>query len=154
VPTEIEKISLKAGPAAIVILAFFCVTMWARQIPLTGRVLAYDPIVDMVTLMNLTDVDSVEFIILDTGRAGKDRFVKVEVYAYDRRPLPDDAFDGKLEVQFRAKRSKNCDEKKPNILKGEELATESGKFLLTAAYRDATPAVPGPLPCYVARTDK
>jgi hypothetical protein len=154
VSIEFGKISRKVGPSAILILALFSATAWARQVPLSGRVFAYDLIIHMSTLMNLTDVDSEEFIILDTGRTGKDRFVKVEVYAYDKRPLPDDAFGGKLELRLRARRSKNCDEKKANILKGEELATKSGQFLITAAYRDATPAVPGPLPCYVARTDK
>jgi hypothetical protein len=135
-------------------LALLSVPIWGSQKLLAGRVFAYDPIEHMGTLMNLTDVDSKEVIILDTGKIGKDRFVKIEIYAYDRHPLAKEAFDGKIEVHLHARRSAECDEKKPNILPPEDTSTKSGQFLVTAAYRDATAMMPGPLTCYVARTDR
>src|ERR1700722_20629422 len=97
---------------AIFALSFFCANTAGRQKPLAGRVFAYDPMVHMATMMNLTDVDSEEIIILDTGRAGKDRFVKVDVYAYDRRPLTNNVLEGQLEVRLHGNRSEKCDEKK------------------------------------------
>jgi hypothetical protein len=127
-------------------------------IPVSGKICAFDPLVGL--LDDHTDTDHMRIVIVDTGKKDADRFVKVEVLAFRKDPLPVEVYDGKHEVAFKATRSEKCDEGRPRIWNPNEKPNKakiniiSGSYKPTDAYdrRDLEGIIH--LTCFIARTDK
>jgi hypothetical protein len=143
--------------ACLAILAFtIALTSEAKPTLISGRMSGYDP---MLTLLaDHSDGDHITIILVDTGAKGVDRFVKVEVLAFRRDPLPSEAYDGIHKLELNGVRSKACDEGRPRIwdtgppTKGEILT--SGSYAPTKAYDVHDLEGITHLTCFVARTDK
>ena len=134
---------------------FLAQTQATKEHPqrLSGYMAASDP--TQRILADHGDHDHIDTIILETRDSGFDHFVKVEVLAFRKDPLASNVFDGKHEIQLLATRSSRCDEEKPIFLKpDEDILTAAGKFMRTVAYENKDLALPHPLKCYTARTDK
>jgi hypothetical protein len=128
----------------------------AKPSVISGKMCGYDP---MLTLLDdRSDGDHITIILVDTGAKGVDQFVKVEVLAFRRSPLPEEDYDGAHKLELNGVRSKKCDEGRPRIWdtgppkKGEILT--SGSYTPTKAYDQHDLEGITHLTCFVARTDK
>jgi hypothetical protein len=148
------------GSALSIVLLAGCIAQTAGQtlIPLSGKICAFDP-TDSWIVAHM-DTDYRQSIILDTGKKDADRFVKVEVLAFRKYPLPAEVFDGKHELAFEASRSEKCDEGRPRIWNPNEKPKKgkinifSGSYMPTEAYDRHDLEGITHLACYTARTDK
>jgi hypothetical protein len=148
------------GSALGIVLLAGCIVQAAGQtlIPLSGKICAFDP-TDSWIVAHM-DTDYRQLIILDTGKKDADRFVKVEVLAFRKYPLPAEVFDGKHDISLNAVRSEGCDEGRPRIW-NPPIANKKGKITFTAGSYMPTGAYDRHdlerithLTCFTARTDK
>jgi hypothetical protein len=129
----------------------------AKPTSISGKMCGFDPTYTL--LEDHSDGDHMTVVIVDTGTKGVDQFVKVEVLAFRRDPLPTEAYDGVHRLELNGVRSKKCDEGRPRIwdpgpsTNGEHGFT-SGSYAPTKAYDEHDLEGITHLTCFVARTDK
>ena len=134
-----------------VILSCISAAPQSEPVVIFGRMCAYDPTYDI--LRDNMDTDHIEVVIIDTKAKSPNRFLKVEVLAFRKDPLPVEVFDGRHDITLKVSRSEKCDENSPSFLKPGEFPKRSGKYLPTKAYDLHDLKHITHLPCFIARTD-
>lgn len=130
--------------AAIAVFGLPCL---AKTPTLTGKVLAYDPLLHAAKNASLTT--NREELILETSGM-KMKYVKVVFVGSGATQIDEKYFAGTEPASLRALRDRTCDESYPRMVTQVGLDQRSGTYLLTDAFKTSPPPRIKTLECYDA----
>lgn len=142
-----QNMALLTG-VAIATLGVVC---FAKTPTLTGKMVAYDPLLHAAKAGSF--VANKEIVILELP-ASKAKYVKVVFVSFGTTQIEQKYFDGTQPLTVRAIRDHDCDERSPRTVPQLDSDQRSGIYLLTDAYKNSPPANLKKLECYDATAKK
>jgi hypothetical protein len=134
-----------------VAIAALSTTCSAKTPTLTGKIVAYDPILHGGK--SATYGSNREELILETPEK-KNRYIKVVFVGFGTTQVDEKYFNGAESLKVKALRDKTCDDTYPKIVTQVGLDQKTGTFVLTDAYKSSPPARIKTLECYEATEKK
>jgi len=132
-------------------VAALALTCFAKIPVLTGKMVAYDPLLH--ASKNASVVANKEVVILQT-QGPKTRYVKVVFVSFGTSQIDAKYFDGTQPLTAQAIRDKACDESYPEIVAQVTLTQRAGTYLLTDTFKNSPPGRIKNLECYDATGKK
>jgi hypothetical protein len=130
-------------------IAAFPLVGVARKPPtLTGKIVAYDPLLHAAK--SATYGSNREEVILETPAQ---KYIKVVFVGFGTTQVESKYFDGSMPLSAHALRDKSCDDKSPVIVSQVSLHQKAGTYLLTDAFKNSPPKIKS-LECYDATEEK
>ena len=133
---------------AIAALGLIC---FARTPTLSGKMVAYDPLLHASKAATY-DANK-EVVILETP-GQKARYVKVVFVGFGTTQIDAKYFDGTQTLTVLALRDHTCDDRSPRIVPQLGLDQAAGTYVLTDAYKTSPPPKMKILECYDATKTK
>ncbi len=133
---------------AIAILNLAC---FAKTPTLTGKVVAYDPLLHAAK--DASFMANKEAIIM-AATAPKVKYVKIVFVGFGTTQLDPKYFDGSQPLTVKALRDRTCDESSPNMVTQVSVEERSGSYLLTDAFKNSPAPKIKNLECYEATPKK
>jgi hypothetical protein len=141
----------KSALLTVVAVATLGPTCFAKAPTLTGRIVAYDPLLHAAKAASVTA--NKEVVILEApGRKAK--FVKVVFVSFGTTQVEEKYLDGSIPLSVQALRDKSCDESFPRIAAQVSLNQASGTYLLTPAFKNTPSPKIKSIECYDATKKK
>ncbi len=130
----------------VVILAF-SVTGFGKTPTLTGKIVAYDPLLHAAKVASFEA--NKEVVILEMPER-KAKFVKVVFVSFGTTQIDKKYFDGTIPLVVHALRDRVCDEHSPPMVAELSMDQRSGTYLQTEAFKKTPPLKIKTLECYDA----
>jgi hypothetical protein len=134
-----------------VVISVLAVSCFAKTPTVTGKMVAYDPILHAAK--DATFVANKEVVILEVP-GPKIKYVKLVFVGFGTTQIDPKYFDGTLALSAQALRDRACDESSPKIAAEVILKQAGGTYLLTDAFKKSPPASLKKLECYDATGKK
>jgi len=142
---------LKKTLQVSVAVAAFALTCIAKTPVLTGKMVAYDPLLHASKPSTMQP--NKEVIVLETS-GHKTKYVKLVFVSFGTKQVDEKFFDGTTPMSVPALRNQECDEGSPRFVTQVSLGQKSGSYLLTDAFNAAPPPHLKKLECYDATGKK
>ncbi|MFZ0732070.1 MAG: hypothetical protein WAM79_07080 [Candidatus Sulfotelmatobacter sp.] len=134
-----------------VAIAALGIACFARKSSLSGKMVAYDPLLHAAK--GASFVANKEAVIIEMpGR--KTKYLKIVFVGYGTTQIDAKYFGGALALTVKALRDHSCDETDPRFATQVSLDQTSGTFLLTDAFKNSPPPKIKTLECYDAPEKK
>jgi hypothetical protein len=128
----------------------FGLTCFAKTPVLTGKMVAYDPLLHASKPSTMQA--NREVVILETsGR--KTKYVKIVFVSFGTKQVEEKFFDGTTPLTVQALRNHECDENSPRMVPQVSLEQKSGTYVLTDPFKTTPPHIKN-LECYDATGKK
>jgi hypothetical protein len=134
-----------------VVIAALGLVCSAKTPTLTGKIVAYDPLLHAAKAGSF--VANKEVVILEVP-ASKAKYVKVMFVSFGTTQIEQKYFDGTLPLAVHAIRDHSCDERSPTTVTQLSSDQRSGIYLLTDAFKNSPPSNLKKLECYDATEKK
>lgn len=121
-----------------VAIAAISVACFAKTQSLTGKIVAYDPLLHAAK--EATFAANKEDVLLETP-GEKTKYVKVVFVGFGTTQIEEKYFDGTSALTVRALRDKACDEHSPKISAQVTLNQSAGTYILTDAFKNSPPKI-------------
>ncbi len=144
----IERNKVFLTGVAIAALGLAC---FARTSSLSGKMVAYDPLLHAAKVASF--VANKEAVIIETP-GPKTKYLKIVFVGYGTTQLDAKYFGGALPLTVKAVRDHSCDEKDAKFATQVGLDQTSGTYLLTDAFKNSPPPKIKNLECYDAAEKK
>ena len=133
---------------AIAALGLIC---FAKTPTLTGKIVAYDPLLHAAK--DASFVANKEVVILETP-GQKAGYIKVVFVGFGTTQIEAKYFDGTLPLTVQALRDRTCDDRSAKIAPELTPNQAAGTYLLTDAFKNSPPPKIKILECYDATAKK
>ena len=141
----------KSAVVTGVVVTTLALACFAKTPTLTGKMVAYDPILHAAK--DASFVANKEVVIVEVP-GPKIKYVKVVFVSFGTTQVDPKYFDGATPLSAQALRDRACDESSPRIATEISLKQPAGTYLLTDAFKNSPPANLKKLECYDATGKK
>ena len=132
-------------------LAVLCLACFAKAPSLSGKMVAYDPLLHAAKVGSF--VANKEAVILEVP-GSKTKYLKIMFVGFGTTQIDAKYFDGALPLAVKAVRNRTCDERDPKFVTQVSPAQSSGTYLLTDAFKNSPPPKIKTIECYDATEKK